>query len=294
MSSDFCCCRDCEIKFLAKILLERYNKIVGNYFLCHTIEPAEQANSVIVNDNSPSVNKLSSTTHNLNEYNPDLRDRTVSPGESLHNTQKMSTDSFMIKPQAFSKRNNSKPILDYDVPKFMKNVPVLKPTILNPCLKVDLHPDPMKNCVFCNHQQHSSHNCQKYSSNEDFYNMVIKKRLCRNCLRPHHHAETCFDSTFCNTPNCPREDKHSKVICRNTYSKNLYAAFEQNFSLNLQYLDKTPTYPLGSKFGLNISEYDYMSNSGKNYYYISDSDLQVIKYLKLPCSQYCKCRFMIT
>ena len=74
--------------------------------------------------------------------------------------------------------------------------------------------DPKLVCIFCDTADHGSHGCVKYSTSDNFWKHVYKNRLCKNCLRPHHKADSCFDQSFCR---CSRSDKHSPVLCRQRF-----------------------------------------------------------------------------
>ena len=89
-----------------------------------------------------------------------------------------------------------------------------RPLNINDCGTVD----PRLFCIFCNNQNHGSHACQKYNVSDKFWSHVFKDRLCKNCLRPYHRAEACYNRNFCQVPNCSRVDKHSPVLCRKRYS----------------------------------------------------------------------------
>lgn len=79
--------------------------------------------------------------------------------------------------------------------------------------------DPKRMCIFCHSKEHSSHNCWKFSKNSEFWEVVYKERLCKNCLRPFHFSQNCFDTSFCYFSNCRRHDKHSPILCKFRYFK---------------------------------------------------------------------------
>ena len=78
--------------------------------------------------------------------------------------------------------------------------------------------DPMRSCIFCAASDHNSHGCRRYASCEGFWAQVYENRLCKNCLRPYHKAEVCYNKSTCLVNGCSRPDKHSTVLCRRRYS----------------------------------------------------------------------------
>ena len=80
--------------------------------------------------------------------------------------------------------------------------------------------NPKRHCLFCDTRGHSSHNCCKFNTSTEFWNIIYQKRLCKNCLRPFHFSEKCFDSNFCLFSSCRRRDKHSPILCKHRYNFN--------------------------------------------------------------------------
>lgn len=52
-------------------------------------------------------------------------------------------------------------------------------------------------CIFCNEESHSMYACTKFKdlTVPQRLNVVNERKLCRNCLRPHHFAQMCQSST---------------------------------------------------------------------------------------------------
>ena len=77
--------------------------------------------------------------------------------------------------------------------------------------------DPKLVCIFCCTTDHGSHICQRFDASDNFWAQIYKDRRCKNCLRQHHRADSCFDPSFCTVHGCSRSDKHSPVLCRQRY-----------------------------------------------------------------------------
>ena len=81
----------------------------------------------------------------------------------------------------------------------------------------DMSLNPKYHCVFCQNKKHSSHLCKKFKRNEEFYDVVVKQKRCKNCLKQFHRSEQCFDDNYCVIKNCSRTDKHSPCVCRHRF-----------------------------------------------------------------------------
>ena len=96
------------------------------------------------------------------------------------------------------------------------------------------HLNPKYQCVFCNSRRHSSHLCRKYTAyngNEQFYNLVVKERRCKNCLRQFHQSDRCLDDSFCTIESCKRKDKHSPCVCRKRFPQSIWSElYNENIS----------------------------------------------------------------
>ena len=74
-------------------------------------------------------------------------------------------------------------------------------------------------CPICETDSHHHSQCKKYQNRDEFWNHIMKNRLCANCLRPGHKWLECFKEHSCKL-GCLRLDKHAPVLCRKFYSKN--------------------------------------------------------------------------
>ena len=85
-----------------------------------------------------------------------------------------------------------------------------------------LQPNPRWFCIFCASGNHSSVQCQRYQSSNEFWQKVLVDRRCRNCLRLFHHADKCYNESLCRLKGCNRQDKHNPVLCHVRYRKNKF------------------------------------------------------------------------
>ena len=73
-------------------------------------------------------------------------------------------------------------------------------------------------CPICETDSHHHSQCKKYENRDEFWNHIMKNRLCANCLRPGHKWMQCFKEHSCKLGGCLRLDKHAPVLCRKYYS----------------------------------------------------------------------------
>ena len=125
------------------------------------------------------------------------------------------------------------------------------------CFKVE-KVDPYWHCIFCNDTSHSSHVCNKFSDNKQFWTVIYDEQRCKNCFRQFHQSHKCYDSSFCFLRNCRRRDKHSPVVCSHRYkSSNFKIPFENYFhssnvyDANFSYQDRS--------YSNNVSPKTYVS-----------------------------------
>lgn len=72
-------------------------------------------------------------------------------------------------------------------------------------------------CACCGTRGHKIFDCQ------EFLPMTIKERqrvadqmaLCKNCLKPGHSADHCWDKRVCKLPACKFNNKHNSLLCPN-------------------------------------------------------------------------------
>ena len=100
--------------------------------------------------------------------------------------------------------------------------------------------DPKMWCIFCSTPDHASHDCRMYNTSEGFWSHVHGDRLCKNCLRPYHKAEKCYNRSVCKIGGCLRKDKHSPVLCRLRYSGPTKFSNRQRFVPKLMSLSLPP------------------------------------------------------
>ena len=225
-------------------------------------------------------------------------------------------------------------LLDSDIPKSSVDSHILEPS-KSKCTKhkprIYVEPknifiNPKYKCIYCN-EKHSSHFCKKYSRNEAFYDILVKERRCKNCLRQFHTSEKCFDSSICKLPGCLRKDKHSPSVCRHRFPKRVFpnpysnSFYPTNFTpfgmynypamLNMnihqpwsnsalpaQCQNSCPTKPTRTYSQETQTDEDHRYSSYFTSFLHSDSSSvndkfvssRILAYVKLPCSQYCKCR----
>ena len=80
-------------------------------------------------------------------------------------------------------------------------------------------PSPVQfNCPFCETNDHSDNECKKYDNRDAYWQHVMRKRWCSNCLRSGHRWRDCFKESKC-ALSCDRVDKHVSVLCDKYYKK---------------------------------------------------------------------------
>ena len=142
-------------------------------------------------------------------------------------------------------------------------------------------------CVFCDSKNHDSHDCTAHSNPDAYYDLILKKGLCLNCLQFGHIAGNCSVPCTCKHA-CNRRQKHSTVICRmarSDSSSNMNAYSISNIMHNK--VSSSPVYMQTAM--ASISNIDsgksirarILPDSGSNKSYISEElakllDLKVI------------------
>ena len=99
---------------------------------------------------------------------------------------------------------------------------------MSPAFNFHLQPNPRFFCIFCHTANHSSIECQKYASSNEFWQQLLTERRCKNCLRLYHRSDKCFDRSFCYHSTCRRQDKHSPILCHTHYRKIKYPVCGNN------------------------------------------------------------------
>ena len=117
--------------------------------------------------------------------------------------------------------------------------------------------NPKYHCVFCQDKRHSSHLCKKFKRNEEFYDVVVKQKRCKNCLKQFHRSEQCYDDKYCAIKSCNRKDKHSPCVCRQRFPKSVWSEL---YHLNISSYkennaERSPTPIWTELYRRNISEF---------------------------------------
>ena len=46
-------------------------------------------------------------------------------------------------------------------------------------------------CIFCKNNNHLSHSCQKFRSKEQYWELILAERRCKNCFQFYHKSAKC-------------------------------------------------------------------------------------------------------
>ena len=71
-------------------------------------------------------------------------------------------------------------------------------------------------CPFCESNDHGVSACKLYDQRDLYWEHILRKRWCSNCLRPGHQGRKCFQDQSCQL-SCGRVDKHVTVLCDKYY-----------------------------------------------------------------------------
>ena len=71
-------------------------------------------------------------------------------------------------------------------------------------------------CPFCETNDHAVSECQLYDSRDLYWEHILSKRWCSNCLKTGHQWRKCFKEKSCHL-SCGRVDKHVAVLCDKYY-----------------------------------------------------------------------------
>ena len=138
---------------------------------------------------------------------------------------------------------------------------------------IQISPPLHRACVFCNSEEHDSHDCKAHSNKEVYLDILWEKRLCRNCLNFGHPFYYCPESSKCNL-SCGDYKKHSKVVCRAVIGGKI-----NNYSVSMILQGKvtsTPVYMQTAMATISNSSSGkslrarILPDSGSNRSYISD------------------------
>ena len=72
-------------------------------------------------------------------------------------------------------------------------------------------------CPFCETNDHSVKECKLYDSRDLYWEHILRKRWCSNCLKTGHQWRKCFKEQSCHL-SCGRVDKHVTVLCDKYYN----------------------------------------------------------------------------
>ncbi|CAJ0602618.1 unnamed protein product [Cylicocyclus nassatus] len=189
----------CDLE--GKNLLSLYNQMYSlvRQFCNGTDDSSEKAlGALLLNKLPPHVRSQI--------YDRTQHDHNVSPTELLHLlTNIVRKESTLSEMNFYSKQQHPSFHQGAYVANKQSQSTRLKPTGTR-------HP---QNCSFCNSSNHSSLNCPKYATPRQRSEEARKRRLCYNCLSPHHNTRDCPSKFRCRI--CAR--KHHTSLCTSSRSQ---------------------------------------------------------------------------